>query len=123
MVQHVPLHVSMTEGRCCPVEQTLLLPPQCELLCHTHYHPMAAGEVQYVVLDEADKMLSQGLQPQLKWVRQLVLPKGRKQREPDPEGSPGALLRIPARARPQVTGLPSLCEPAPVPCVKTGHSS
>lgn len=84
---------------------------------------MAAGEVQYVVLDEADKMLSQGLQPQLKRVRQLVLPKGRKQREPDPEGSPGALLRIPARARPQVTGLPSLCGHAPVPCVKAGHSS
>ena len=62
-----------------------------------------------MVLDEADKMLSQGLQPQLKRIRQLVLPKGRKQREPDPEGSPGALLRVPARARPQVTELPMLC--------------
>ena len=66
-----------------------------------------------MVLDEADKMLSQGLQPQLKRIRQLVLPKGRTQWEPDPEGSPGALLRVPARARPQVTGFPSLCGRAP----------
>ena len=62
-----------------------------------------------MVLDEADKMLSQGLQPQLKRIRQLVLPRGRRQREPDPEGSPGALLRVPVRARPQVTGSSFLC--------------
>lgn len=37
-----------------------------------------AGHVQYVVLDEADKMLSLGLHPQLKRIRALVIPKKRK---------------------------------------------
>ena len=33
-----------------------------------------AGDVQYLVLDEADKMLSLGLQPQLDAIRAHVLP-------------------------------------------------
>ena len=91
--------------------------------CSHLLSPTAAGEVHYVVLDEADKMLSQGLQPQLQRIRQLVLPKGRRQREPDPEGSPGALLRLPARARPQVTALLCLFWAHSTMCTQAGQCS
>ncbi|KAL0036815.1 hypothetical protein WJX77_000238 [Trebouxia sp. C0004] len=36
--------------------------------------PLSLEHVQYVVLDEADKLLSLGLQPQLKRIRALVIP-------------------------------------------------
>ena len=37
-----------------------------------------AEHVRYLVLDEADKMLSLGLEPQLKRIRALVIPRKKK---------------------------------------------
>jgi len=58
-----------------------------------------AEHVQYVVLDEADKMLFLGLQPQLKRIRALVIP--RKSNSLDTGA--GALVKPHTRRkRPQV---------------------
>ena len=60
-----------------------------------------AEHVQYVVLDEADKMLSLGLQPQLKRIRALVIP--RKSKGTTEVGA-GVLVKPHARRkRPQVS--------------------
>ena len=62
-------------------------------------HLFVAEHVRYLVLDEADKMLSLGLQPQLKRIRSLVLP--RKQKA-DQEGI-GVLVKPQTKQkRPQV---------------------
>ena len=59
----------------------------------------AAEHVKYVVLDEADKMLSLGLQPQLKRIRSLVIPRKSK----SAEAGVGALVKPHTRRkRPQV---------------------
>lgn len=55
---------------------------------------MRAGCVGYLVLDEADKMLSLGLQPQLEAIRAAVL-----QQEPAKNGTK---KKASARPRPQV---------------------
>lgn len=70
---------------------------------------LGAEHVQYVVLDEADKMLSLGLQPQLKRIRALVIP-----RKPKPLQQGAGVLVKPhtRRRRPQVSHLstvPALC--------------
>ena len=61
----------------------------------------AAEHVQYVVLDEADKMLSLGLQPQLKRIRALVVPRRSKATT---EVGAGVLVKPHTRRkRPQVS--------------------
>lgn len=56
-----------------------------------------ADGIKFVVLDEADKMLSLGLQPQLVRLRRLLLPVKRK-------GEVAAsLILAPRRKRPQVS--------------------
>lgn len=55
-----------------------------------------ADGIKFVVLDEADKMLSLGLQPQLYRLRKLLLPAKRKGAED------ASLILAPHRRRPQV---------------------
>lgn len=58
-----------------------------------------AEHVKYVVLDEADKMLSLGLQPQLKRIRAFVIPR----RSKPSEAGLGTLVKPHTRRkRPQV---------------------
>lgn len=61
----------------------------------------AAEHVQYVVLDEADKMLSLGLQPQLKRIRALVIP--RKSKATTEVGAGVLVKPHTRRQRPQVS--------------------
>jgi ABC-type Na+ efflux pump permease subunit len=61
----------------------------------------AAEHVQYVVLDEADKMLSLGLQPQLKRIRALVIP--RKSKATTEVGAGVLVKPHTRRKRPQVS--------------------
>ena len=61
----------------------------------------AAEHVQYVVLDEADKMLSLGLQPQLKRIRALVIP--RKSKATTEVGAGVLVKPHTRRTRPQVS--------------------
>lgn len=60
----------------------------------------AAEHVKYVVLDEADKMLSLGLQPQLKRIRSLLIP--RKSKSIEQEGVGNLVKPHTRRKRPQV---------------------
>ena len=60
-----------------------------------------AEHVQYVVLDEADKMLSLGLQPQLKRIRALVIP--RKSKGTTEVGTGMLVKPHTRRKRPQVS--------------------
>lgn len=66
-----------------------------------------AEQVKYVVLDEADKMLSLGLQPQLKRLRTLLVPAKKSRQE---EEGAGVLVRPHTRRkRPQVLSQPTCC--------------
>lgn len=60
----------------------------------------AAEHVKYVVLDEADKMLSLGLHPQLKRIRSLLIP--RKSKSTQQEGVGNLVKPHTRRKRPQV---------------------
>ncbi len=66
-----------------------------ELFCLKVKALLAEG-VKYVVLDEADKMLSLGLEPQLKRLRRLLVPSKSAAK------FAGPLLAAPLRSRPQV---------------------
>lgn len=59
----------------------------------------AAEHVKYVVLDEADKMLSLGLRPQLKRIRSLLIPRKSKFTQ---EGVGNLVKPHTRRKRPQV---------------------
>ena len=50
-------------------------------LCCIPTMTLLAEHVRYLVLDEADKMLSLGLEPQLKRIRALVIPRKKKAEE------------------------------------------
>ena len=70
---------------------------------------LGAEHVQYVVLDEADKMLSLGLQPQLKRIRALVIPRKPKALQ---QGAGVLVKPHTRRRRPQVSHpstVPALC--------------
>lgn len=65
-----------------------------------------AERVKYVVLDEADKMLSLGLQPQLKRIRAVLIPRKSKAAE----AGVGTLVKPHTRRkRPQVLPIYSAC--------------
>ena len=71
-----------------------------------------AEHVKYLVLDEADKMLSLGLQPQLKRIRVLAIPKKRKAEE-----GAGVLAKSPKKQkRPQVCP-PNVCVGVSLHCL------
>ncbi len=74
----------------------------------------AAEHVQYVVLDEADKMLSLGLQPQLKRIRALVIP--RKSKGTTEVGAGVLVKPHTRRKRPQVSTI-TIFRPVTLPVV------
>lgn len=66
-------------------------------------HAIRVGDVSYVVLDEADKMLSMGFDPQLKRLRKLLLPRRSAGETSEPDSAPiTPPPAVASRKRPQV---------------------
>lgn len=78
---------------------------------------LPAGAVSVVVLDEADKMLSMGFEPQLTRLRRMLCP-------PKADAATGASAvegEAPARQRPQVITPLSWCDLAGTQDICTHH--
>ena len=80
------------------VHNTKDKPHESKAKCKRARRNLCADGVKFLVLDEADKMLSLGLQPQLYRLRKLLLP-GKKK-----SGVAAPLILAPQGKRPKVSG-------------------